>query len=254
MVECQLVALKTRVRFPSSALFYKKVFKQSNSHNKMKAVKLGKFQIKVSSHKWNPTDRMSSENISYLNNTLDRLGESFRDVEWMVAGGLSIPLSTGTFYRKHEDLDIAIPKSDLSKCALSAQNIGYLLFSRVAMAKTAKSSRIYLYEELNPIKLPTKLKRLKLIKIDERGRIQDHETIDHHIDIWPYEVQEEHIKDVYGRYTFPAEKLKGRIYRTPNGTQVQIQDLKLTHELKVTESNKKSGIDTQKLDVILKAA
>lgn len=84
---------------------------------------------------WKPSQSMQTEDIHLLNNFLDNLAKNLAGLEWMVAGGLSIPLTTGKFYRNHEDLDILVKKEHLSGLVKAIQTSGYALFSRKACSQ-----------------------------------------------------------------------------------------------------------------------
>lgn len=63
-----------------------------------------------------------------ISDALETLGQMFHDIPgWMVAGGISIGLHAGGFYRSHHDIDILIDRRSFESIINRAAGHGYQL-------------------------------------------------------------------------------------------------------------------------------
>lgn len=62
---------------------------------------------------------------------LGALARTLAGQPWMVVAGCAVPLTLGRFYRRHQDLDIAVPVEALPRIAAALQHDGYTLTTRL---------------------------------------------------------------------------------------------------------------------------
>jgi hypothetical protein len=152
---------------------------------------------------------------------------------WILSGGLSIPFSTGTWYRAHHDIDVLILDNNLPAMVSRMRAVGYNLFwlpvcVRLPFLSTIKIYKTIAVEEVLQKKIP----QVYLIRIDERGQIREDGDILHHLDTYIYTTDRGSVQSYKFPKHFPASYLDGHTYTTLSGHPIKIVNLKYIQKIK----------------------
>lgn len=74
-----------------------------------------------------PNGRTAAEDSSLYLERLSELAKVLEGIPWLLAGGLSIPMTLGRFYREHYDIDVAFPVEEFPRLDAAMRRAGYYL-------------------------------------------------------------------------------------------------------------------------------
>lgn len=163
------------------------------------------------------------------------------DFEWVLSGGIAIPLSLGIpFYRQHRDIDLGVHKNHLKKLTYQAASAGYRLFSRLAMFKISPNKKLDFYKQVTPGQVTSQFnvynswvgfKNLRLVRTEERGRVETHNHLLSYFDIFVHDFLRDRLVSFEEGMTVPISLNMGGSYETPNGT-IKLRNLQYITKIK----------------------
>jgi len=180
---------------------------------------------------------------------LERLGglaELLEGIPWLLAGGLSIPMKLGRFYRRHYDVDVVFPLEEFPRVDRAMREAGYFLttyrpFSIFGAMKMALSV---------PVRVdgPFVRHRPRKLKYRDATGARRHPHLLSVVEAMPYRVVEGCFASCDGRYRFPlVVPLEGHRVVTPRGHAIPCLNLHYVGEIKKRIAHPKH---TQDLAVI----
>ena len=180
---------------------------------------------------------------------LERLGmlaEILAGIPWLLAGGLSIPLTLGRFYRRHYDIDVAFPLEQFARVDAVMREAGYYLttyrpFSFFGAMRMALSV---------PVRVDGSFVRHRPRKLKYRDGTgaRRHPNLLSVVEVMPYRVVDGCFASCDGRFRFPlVAPLEGHRVIAPNGHAIPCFNLHYVREAKKRTDEPKH---TQDLAVI----
>lgn len=79
-------------------------------------------------------EQPSAEDPAEYHARLDELAGILTGIPWMLAGGLTIPLRLGLYYRRHHDVDIVFPVEAFGSVDDAMRRAGYFLSTHFPMS------------------------------------------------------------------------------------------------------------------------
>lgn len=76
----------------------------------------------------------TSENPQTYSARLEELAGILAGIPWLLAGGLTIPLRLGAFYRRHSDIDVAFPVESFAAVDRAMRQAGFYLSTHFPMS------------------------------------------------------------------------------------------------------------------------
>ena len=177
---------------------------------------------------------------------LNELAGILKDIPWLLAGGLAIPMTLGRFYRTHYDIDIAFPLDEFPRLDSAMRRAGYYLTTsrpmslfgrmRFALSVPVRADGAFVRHR------PRKLKYRDATGTRPRPHLLSV------VEVLPYRVVDGVWTTCDGRYRLPLVRpLAGHRVSTSGGHEIACLDLHYVAEVK-------KGIDqpkhTQDLAVI----
>ena len=187
-----------------------------------------------------------AEDSSFYMNRLGDLAEILFGIPWLLAGGLSIPMKFGEFYRRHYDVDVAFPLEEFGRVDEAMQRAGYFLttyrpFSIFGAMKMAMSV---------PVRFdgPFVRRRPRKLKYRDATGARRFPHLLSVVEAMPYRVVDGCFASCDGRYRFPlVVPLEGHRVTAWNGYEIPCLNLHYVGEIKKRIDHPKH---TQDLEVI----
>ncbi len=173
---------------------------------------------------------------------LTELAAALRGTPWLLAGGMTIPLQLGGFYRSHVDIDVAFPVEAFPEVLHAMRNAGYYLATYIPMSFFGHWRRA-----LNiPVRHDGWLVRRrprKLRFLDDTGRRNAPHLLSA-IDCFPYRVDNGCFASCDGRYRFPLVRpITGHRFTTTGGDDISCLDLHYVTGIKRMLPGSKHALD-----------
>jgi hypothetical protein len=175
----------------------------------------------------------------------DRLAELagiLHGIPWMLAGGLTIPVTLGAFYRPHFDVDIAFSIEEFPRIECAMQRAGFQLWTYFPMSLFG-ACRTSLHV---PVRADGRLARWRMRKLkfrDASGR----RPVPHLLAIveaLPFRVVDGVLTTCDGRHRLPLDRpLVGHRTTTACGHEIACLDLHYVARLKKSKSEPKHWLD-----------
>lgn len=206
-------------------------------------------QLIVTSSESKKIETISTEEKKSLENHLDELAGTIGDsFPWVLSGGLAIPLTTGEFYRKHDDIDLGIDEKDFKRFLEVVRPQGYDLFLRPFMCKLPKGKKLDLYQKTSIKKaLNSPKTRMRVLRVDTNGRIDFRGNILDYFDVYLHRVEEEMLITRRGGIAIPSAKAIGPPYQTISGRQIIPRGLEYTKILKSKKTKEVDNLDLERI-------
>jgi aminoglycoside-2''-adenylyltransferase len=165
---------------------------------------------------------------------LERLGmlaEILAGIPWLLAGGLSIPLTLGRFYRRHYDIDVAFPLEEFPRVDAAMRGAGYYLttyrpFSFFGAMRMALSV---------PVRVdgPFVRHHPRKLKYRDGTGARPHPNLLAVVEVMPYRVVDGCFASCDGRHRFPlVVPLEGHRVTASNGHSIPCFNLHYVGEAK----------------------
>jgi hypothetical protein len=173
---------------------------------------------------------------------LATLARTLRGLPWLLAGGLTIPLKLGSFYRTHSDIDVIFPMEDFTRIDAAMRRAGYYLSTYFPMSlfgafRFAISVEVSVDGWLVRHR-PRKLKYRSMSGDSERGAEL------HSMDACPYRIVDGRFVTCDGRFSFPLDRpLAGHRVTTSDGDEIACLDLHFVAAIKQRYDDPKHALD-----------
>jgi hypothetical protein len=188
------------------------------------------------------SERDAIDDPSHYMGRLESLASILSGIPWILAGGLTIPLTLGGFYRRHFDVDVAFPVEEFPCVEASMRRAGYYLSTYFPMSlfgafRCALSA---------PVRRDGWLvrRRPRKLKFREVRRGAPHLLTS--IDALPYRISDGRFVTCDGRFAFPlVEPLVGHRFVTRHGHDIPCLHLHYVGAIKETIVEAKHTLDLQ---------
>lgn len=176
---------------------------------------------------------------------LERLGELaaiLDGIPWLLAGGLTIPMKLGRFYREHYDIDVSFPVEEFPRLDAAMRGAGYYLSTSRPMSLFG-AMRFALSV---PVRAdgPFVRHRPRKLKYRDATGARPAPHLLSVVEVLPYRVENGVWATCDGRFRFPLVRpLAGHRVVTPNGRPVDCLDLHYVGEIKKRFPDAKHSID-----------
>jgi hypothetical protein len=131
----------------------------------------------------NPKQPSPCEESSRYFEALDIVAEMLDGLPWMLAGGLSVPVTLGTFYRAHRDVDIVIPIEDFERLDTTLRGRGYALVMRFPISWRRHGLVLQIWTRASGLLVRKRCQRLSFV---DRTREDGPECFVAKIDVYPF--------------------------------------------------------------------
>jgi hypothetical protein len=176
---------------------------------------------------------------------MERLGELARilaGIPWLLAGGLSIPLTLGRFYRRHYDIDVAFPLEEFPRVDDAMRRAGYYLTTNRPLS---------LFGALRcslsvPVRVdgPFVRHRPRKLKYRDATGTRGHPNLLAVVEAMPYRIVDGCFASCDGRYRIPlVHPLEGHRIVTPAGHTIACLGLHYVGETKKRAPDAKHTMD-----------
>ena len=197
-------------------------------------VRFGRYSVRINPvHKKNVRNITNSE-VEEIRVSLDSLAEILSEgSEWVLVGGLPIPLTIGRFYRVHNDVDIGVSQEGFGDLIESASSHRYGLFSRRFMTKISSNKKVDIYTRVSVEEaVKKKSKHLKLLRLDSGGRKPtSNPNLTSDVDVYVYNTEGNDIVTWDG-IKVPSQRSIGKSYELPSGQRISLRNLNHIRRLK----------------------
>ena len=173
---------------------------------------------------------------------LDELAGTLRGLPWLLAGGLTIPLQIGGFYRTHSDIDVAFPVESFPEVATAMARAGYYLSTYFPMSFFGHG-RLAINVPVREDGWLVRRRMRKLRFLDGTGRRRAPHLLQA-IDALPYRIVDGNFASCDGRYRFPLVRpLAGYRMTTQSGDRIECLDLHYVTRFKRGLDGPKHALD-----------
>lgn len=201
-------------------------------------------QIVLTTKNRKEPELITEEAARTLEEELSRLGTFTYGLPFQVyvVGGLAWALSSGTLYRKHNDIDVGLFEHDLDDFYDHLQSAGYTLAHRIASGHISGQHDIQIIRETDPKKVRKgEQRKLKLIHKNGMSGFKPSSRMDY-LDLFLFRQRDQEV-DVMGfEVTIPDKDFYPiREFRLNNGTSLYVPNLAYMarlHEMKVRTKNR----------------
>jgi hypothetical protein len=173
---------------------------------------------------------------------LAELARTLRGMPWLLAGGLTIPLQLGGFYRAHSDIDVAFPLEAFPDVTRAMERAGYFLSTYFPMSFFG-AWRHALSVPVRHDGWLVRRRPRKLRFLDGTGTRQSPHLLSA-IDALPYRVVDGCFATCDGRYRFPLVRpMTGHRFTTTGGDEISCLDLHYVTAIKQRLDGSKHALD-----------
>ena len=170
------------------------------------------------------------------------LAQILDGIDWVLAGGLAIPLTLGGFYRRHYDVDVAFPVEEFPRVEAAMARAGYYLSTYFPMSVFGRMR----FAASIPITWESRLvrRRPRKLKFRELSAVEREPHLITEVDALPYRIENGRFVTCDGRYDFPLERpLVGHRLQTSRGHQIACLNLHYVGAIKETIDHPKHTLD-----------
>lgn len=210
-----------------------------------------KYQTIVSPRHYKKLNPSSKENQEEIKNIIKSLPTILGNPEnWVLSGGIAIPLTTGQFYREHFDIDIGLHEKYLEEIVDEAKKSNYGLFSRKLMMHTSSKEKFEIYSKVTPEEsIKNKNKNLRLIRLDRRLKIVRLVKLEDYFDIYLHKIDRENLISHEDGLIIPTVYNKGEKHYLENRMSIYLRDLRFLQIIKMNHSKDKiNKTDLEKIN------
>lgn len=183
-----------------------------------------------------------AEDPRHYASRLAELARILHGVPWMLAGGLAVPVTLGSFYRQHFDVDIAFPLDAFPHIEHAMSQGGYYLstYFPVSLFGTARSA---LHVPVSSTGALARRRTRKLKFRDGSGRRPPPNLLAV-IEALPFRVVDDWFVTCDGRHRLKLDRpLVGHRMQTSDGNEVPCLDLHYVSRMKKLKSEPKHWLD-----------
>ena len=207
------------------------------------------FQFLINPVHQRKVENIGSEEIKNIEKSLDDLATLLHgNFQWILSGGMIIPLITGGYSRVHFDFDIEILPQHLQTMVETTKIRGYNLFSRTLMAKLSPCQKLDVYRSVSPEEASKGLRNLRLARLDNGGKIIRHTNLMDYIDIYLYDVAIDGVFLRENGVSIPFLQKSNETYTTQSGHQIAVRPLWYIEKLKAMKPDDLNSFDLRVVD------
>jgi hypothetical protein len=200
-------------------------------------MRLGRYELYRS-------ERQAIDDPSLYMERLDELAGILEGIPWVLAGGLTIPLTLGAFYRRHYDVDVAFPVEAFPAIDGAMRRAGYYLSTYFPMSWFGR----FRFALSVPVRANGWLvrRRPRKLKFKEKGGGHGPPHLIASIDALPYRITNGRFVTCDGRFDFPLVRpLVGHHLATPRGYDIACLHLHYVGAIKETIAQPKHSLDLE---------
>jgi hypothetical protein len=164
---------------------------------------------------------------------------------------MAVAAHLGEFLRTHSDLDIGVFVDDICPFEQHLAEQGYRLFSRNPFTKLLEYSPIDIVRTVTAREIASvrRVKRLTAIKVNDRGRLDWHESLLPRFDVHIHRGGLENVYLTDDRYAFPADLFHANAtYRTLTDRKISLASVPFLYFFKLQGRRPKHRFDQRLLE------
>jgi hypothetical protein len=183
-----------------------------------------------------------AEGVGHYPARLDELASLLHGLPWLLAGGLTVPLTLGRFYRRHYDVDIAFPVEEFRAVHRAMRRGGYYLSTYFPLSLFGRL-RFALSVPIDPDGWLARHRPRKLKFRDDTGRRCAPHLLSI-VEALPYRVVDGSFTSLDGRQRIPLDRpLAGHRFTTASGREITCLDLHYVAVLASQRHHPKHALD-----------
>lgn len=198
--------------------------------------------MRIGRYEWYRSERDAVDDPSLYMERLESLAAILDGIPWILAGGLTIPLTLGGFYRRHYDVDVSFPVEEFPRVVAAMRRAGYFLSTYFPMSlfgafRCALSAPV----RWNGWVVRRRPRKLKFREV--AGGVPHLLTW---VDALPYRITDGRFVTCDGRFDFPlVEPLVGHRMVTRHGHEIACLNLHYVGAIKEMIAEPKHSLDLQ---------